>query len=427
MRDATDTLRAILDEDPDHEEAAKVLGALFEKAEQYAELSELQTSLVERARARGEAALELSRMVVLGETLELRVKDARRALEIYEQVLERDARHAEALEAVARLAEGRGAWDKAERALASLLETASGARAVEIALRLASARKELGDEQGMEDALKRALEADPESTDVRERLGQLYERAKKWAELAGLLASNADIIAAAYGGIVAPPPEVAPVGRSSNPPGGSMIPPPPPHVAEQVKLLRRAAEIHLVERKAPADAVPVLERVTELVPSDRELLLLLCDAYTASQRERDAATVLERIIASFGSKRTKELSLYHHRLGRALATLGEKDVALTQLDMAFKIDPGSIEVLRDLGVLAIEIGDLDRAQKTFRALLLQRLDAQSGITKGEVFYYLGEISMKQGDKAKAVQMLERAVENDPNLARAKTMLAELKG
>ena len=427
VRDASDTLRAILDEEPDHEEAAKVLGALFEKAEQYAELSELQTSLVERARARGDAALELSRMVVLGEILELRVKDARRALEIYEQILERDARHAGALEAVARLAEGRGAWDKAERALASLLETVSGAGTVEIALRLASARKELGDEEGMEDALKRALEADPESSDVRERLGQLFERAKKWAELAGLLASNADIIAAAHGGVVAPPPEVAPVGRSSNPPGGSMIPPPPPHVAEQVKLLRRAAEIHLVERKAPADAVPVLERVTELVPGDRELLLLLCDAYTASQRERDAATVLERIIASFGSKRTKELSLYHHRLGRALATLGEKDVALTQLDMAFKIDPGSIEVLRDLGVLAIEIGDLDRAQKTFRALLLQRLDAQSGITKGEVFYYLGEISMKQGDKAKAVQMLERAVENDPNLARAKTMLAELKG
>jgi Tfp pilus assembly protein PilF len=35
--------------------------------------------------------------------------------------------------------------------------------------------------------------------------------------------------------------------------------------------------------------------------------------------------------------------------------------------------------------------------------------------------------MKQGDKAKAVQMLERAVENDPQLTRAKTMLAELKG
>jgi hypothetical protein len=35
--------------------------------------------------------------------------------------------------------------------------------------------------------------------------------------------------------------------------------------------------------------------------------------------------------------------------------------------------------------------------------------------------------MKQGDKAKAVQMLERAVENEPNLARAKAMLTDLKG
>lgn len=205
------------------------------------------------------------------------------------------------------------------------------------------------------------------------------------------------------------------------------MPPPPVAVAEQVRLLRRAAQIHLTERQAPEEAVPLLERVTDLVPNDRELMLLLTDAYTAAKRDRDAASVLERVIASFGNKRTKELSLYHHRLGRALATMGNKDVALTQFDMAFKIDPGSIEVLRDLGVLALESNDLDRAQKTFRALLLQRLDAASGITKGEVFYYLGEICMKQGDKAKAVQMLERAVENEPSLARAKTMLTELKG
>lgn len=35
--------------------------------------------------------------------------------------------------------------------------------------------------------------------------------------------------------------------------------------------------------------------------------------------------------------------------------------------------------------------------------------------------------MKQGDKAKAVQTLERAVENEPSLTRAKAMLTELKG
>jgi tetratricopeptide (TPR) repeat protein len=205
------------------------------------------------------------------------------------------------------------------------------------------------------------------------------------------------------------------------------VPTLPPPLADQVKLYRRAAEIHLRERKSPGDAVPLLEKAATLAPFDRELLLELVNAYNAAGRERESTKVLERIIASFGARRTKELSLYHHRLGQALASLGDKDVALVQYDMAFKIDPGSVPVLKDLGVLALETNDLDRAQKTFRALLLQRLDPSIGITKGEVFYYLGEISAKQGDKAKAVQMLERAIENEPTLARAKTKLTELKG
>jgi tetratricopeptide (TPR) repeat protein len=208
-----------------------------------------------------------------------------------------------------------------------------------------------------------------------------------------------------------------------------MAPPPPvpPPLLDQVKLLRRAAEIHIRERKAPADAIPLLEKAAELAPHDRELLLQLVDAYNGSGRERESTKVLERVIASFGARRTKELSLYHHRLGQALASLGDKDVALAQYDMAFKIDPGSVTVLKDLGVLALETNDLDRAQKTFRALLLQRLDPNIGITKGEVFYYLGEISAKQGDRAKALQMLERAIENEPTLERARTKLTELKG
>ena len=74
----------------------------------------------------------------------------------------------------------------------------------------------------------------------------------------------------------------------------------------------------------------------------------------------------------------------------------------------------------------LELGDLDLAQKTYRALLLQKLDRSSPITKGEVFLHLGEISNRQGDKAKAVQMLERALENDPGLSTAKNLLAELK-
>ena len=424
-RDAADTLRAVIEEDPDHQDAATALAAIFEGTEQHAELAELWTRLVERARARGDGDLEQARVLTLAKILEERVKDAAAALRSYEEVLEKDPLHMGALHAVARLAEERNAWDKAGAALARMLEHAAGDAAVAIALRLARAREETGDDAGVEQALTRALDASPRDADVRQRLARLYEKTKSWGELAQLLVGDADILQAEH-------PYEAPIVevpmRGSIAPGSpaNTVPPPPAAVFEQVKLLRRAAQIHLSERKAPDDAVPLLERATKLVPQDRELMLLLVDAYTAAKRDRDAASVLERVIGSFGNKRTKELSLYHHRLGKALASLGDRDVALTQLDMAFKIDPGSVEVLKDLGVLALESNDLERAQKTFRALLLQRLDASSGISKGEVFYYLGEISMKQGDKAKAVQMLERAVENEPSLARAKAMLSDLK-
>ena len=69
---------------------------------------------------------------------------------------------------------------------------------------------------------------------------------------------------------------------------------------------------------------------------------------------------------------------------------------------------------------------IDRAQKTFRALLLQKLDDTSPISKGEVFYYLAEISHRQGDDKKAIQMLERALDSNKEFAPAKELLAKLK-
>jgi tetratricopeptide (TPR) repeat protein len=429
-RDAAETLRAILEEDGSHEGAVSALSQLLERTGQDEELAELLLSQIERAKERGDAGSELGLRLRLAVTYETRLKDTPSALGAYEAVLENDPTNRQALEAVARLSEGRGAWDRAAAALSKLVELGSGADGVADAVRLASARVQLGDTAGVEQALRRALEIQPANASVRADLRSLYEREKRWDALADLLVGDADLVSQANPN--APPAPQLPgqtqtgTSRASVPPG--TLPPPPTTgpAADQVRLLRKAAEIHLRERNVPADAVPLLERATALTPTDRELLILLCDAYAAAARPRDAAGVLERVIASFGNRRTKELSSYHHRLGRALASLGDKDVALAQFDMAFKIDPGSVGVLKDLGVLALETNDLDRAQKTFRALLLQRLDPSFGISKGEVFYYLGEISAKQGDKQKAVQMLERAIENEPSLDRAKAMLTELK-
>ncbi|MDP9000018.1 MAG: tetratricopeptide repeat protein, partial [Myxococcota bacterium] len=430
--DAIETLRAVLDEEPTHPEAVLRLSQLYEHAERDVELADLLRSQRDAAHDRGDVTTELSLLVRLGEVQERRLGDAIAAQQTYEEVIERDPGHRGALEAVTRLSEKRADWPRAAAALEKLVDLATDPSGVPWALRLAEAREKMGNASGAEDALKKGLKLEPANAGLRAMLRVRWERAEQWGELSALLIGDADLIAAANpdANVVAAERrdgEPLPAVRSPMPSGSFPPLSVPPPVLQQVRLLRTAADIHLLRRQRPEDAIPILERAAQLVPHDRELLLALCDAYNAAQRGRDAAQVLEKVIASFGNKRTKELALYHHRLGRALSQLGDKDVALAQLDMAFKIDPGSVSVLRDLGMLAFETNDLDRAQKTFRALLLQRLDPGAGISKGEVFYYLGEISAKQGDKAKALQMFERAIENDPALGQARAKLMALKG
>jgi tetratricopeptide (TPR) repeat protein len=421
--DAIETLRLILEEAPTHPAAVLALSQLYEKTGRDADLADLVKAQLEAARSEGNVAAEISLLVRLGEMSENRLGDLTAAQEAYEQVLERDDAHRPTLEALARIADHRSDWERAGAALAKLLTLATGSDGVAIAIKLAEAREKLGDASGAEAALQQGLALDPANADLRSMLRLRWERSGQWSELADLLIGDADLIAAAH-------PDVQPAAQVATPvQSGSLAPAPPvpPAIAQQIKLLKAAADIQMTRQSAPERAVGTLERAVRLVPQDRELLLALGDAYGAAGRGREAAQVLERVIASFGNRRTKELALYHHRLGRALSQLGDRDLAFAQFDMAFKIDPGSVAVLRDLGALAFEANDLERAQKTFRALLLQRLDAGAGITKAEVFYYLGEISAKLGDRPKAVQMFERSIENDPAMDRARARLAELKG
>lgn len=402
--EAAEHLRAVLDEEPGNEQATLMLSQLLEKQGRDDELAELLDRQIELMRDRGDVAAELSFRVRLGEVFESRLGDTAKAIGAYQAVLDRDGAHKGALVALARLHEAKGEKAEAAKMLERLLEGEQGAEAVATSLRLADLYGALKDVAALRRALERGLQADERAAEVRDRLRSLYEKEGAWTELADLVRGDAEAAS---------------------------------ETNERVRLFRRAAEIHQSKRHDPAAAADLLVKASELAPGDRDLLLLLCDAYSASGRGRQAADALQKIVESYGGRRSKDLATIHHRLAKAYSAEGDKDKALAELDIAFKIDPGSIGVLRDLGVLSLELssaatddkvkeGHLDRAQKTFRALLLQKLDDSSPISKAEVFYYLADISHRQGDDKKAQQMLERALDNDKNHAPSKELLAKLK-
>jgi tetratricopeptide (TPR) repeat protein len=86
--------------------------------------------------------------------------------------------------------------------------------------------------------------------------------------------------------------------------------------------------------------------------------------------------------------------------------------------------PADAETLATVSRQCLAQGDLDRALKGFRSLLLLPLDA-GPITKAEVYLHLGEIHERKGELRKAISMLERALESDPTLAPARELLARL--
>jgi len=234
---------------------------------------------------------------------------------------------------------------------------------------------------------------DERSVELRSRLRSLYEAMKAWEKLAALLVRDADF--------------------ASSP-------------EESVALLRKAAAIHAEQRGDHGSAADALDRASKLRPDDRELLLALCDEYSASGRGKAAQDVLLKIVDSYGSKRPKELGEIHRRLAKAYLADGENQKAMDELDKAFRIEPGNVNVLTLLGQVALDIGDYKKAQQMFRALLLQKLDESGPLKKSEVFLRLGEVHEKVGEAPKAIQMYERAIQTD-GLQAAKDRLAALKG
>lgn len=391
---AIDLLRAILDEEPGQSEAVVALSELYEKTQRDEELAELLSTQINAARERGDTVSELRFQVRLGEVYDARLGDRSRAIDTYRGVLERDAAHQGALEALARLYKAQNDLASASEIISRLLDMSAGSAAVALAIELGEAEQKLGNADKAARAFERGLAHDEPNSDLRDRLRVLYGAAKEWEKLSTLMARDAELTVK---------PE------------------------EAVKILQKAAQIQSKERGDHVAAAELLERASRLKPDDREILLELCDQYSASGRGKAAAEVLQRIVESFGTKRTKELGEIHRRLAAAYLADGNVQKALEELDKAFRIEPGNVQVLTLLGDVAMRVGDHKKAQQMYRALLLQKLDDATGpIKKSMVFFRLGQVHEQLDEKPKAIQMYERAVQTD-GLEDAKARLAALKG
>jgi golgin subfamily B member 1 len=379
MARAIAVLRENLSVTPSHPPSIARLAELLEAGGHHEELVALcedQAGEAETAGSRESSAVLWTKAAALAES---RLGDVIRAISDHRRAAALGA--SDSADALSRLLIGRGEHAAAAEVLEKLCERAPPETLHVFALRLTEAYLAAGNAPAARAKLERALPLARESDVLRERLSTLYREAGEWGPLAEIIAESA--------------------ARTADPKARSA-------------RLREAADLYRLRQNDPVRAVPLLEQAAALAPEDTVLRRDLAATLHAAGRGTEATEVLVALLASYGSRRPKDRALVHYELARVLAA-SERERAAAELELALRIDPAHPQILETLARISREEGKLERAARTYRALLLvvrkPRDDIASvGIRRTEVLYELSEISRLQGDSARAAEYLESAFE-----------------
>lgn len=325
-----------LGEAPGHPPSVDGLAALLEEIGELARLQSLlnaQARVVAEREERDYAGALWARAGAVAEKL----SDSGAALAAYRQAIEQ-APTPQVLDRIAALHLSRNEPKEATAWLEQRLQlTPRGEERRVTSLQLANTLIAVGQQTRAEQHLATQLSEDPQALELRNVLSELYAKSKSWSLLAPLLTTGAKHVT---------------------------------DVPSQIAYLKAAADIHRLHLRAVNDAIPLLERAVALDSADKALRLNLGDALREAGRHPEARQLLSDLLEEFGRRRTPEKAAVHYGLAKTAQAAGELSDALEQLEAASSIQQGDPAILKLLGDVARQKGELERAERAYRTLLL---------------------------------------------------------
>lgn len=378
---AIEMLRANLQEAPRHAPTVEALAAILEAEHRTSDLRELLTDQARRAEDGSDRTRAADLWLQAAQLAEDKQRDPSGAEVLHGRVVALEPRMF-SLDALARLATSRGDPGAAAVWLEQMATAAPLGEKVPVTLRLVDALVRAGDGAGAAARLEAALLEMPAEDALRERLATLYREREDWPRLAALVAASA-----AHA---------------------------PDKNARLTRLLE-AADLFEARCSKPEEAVPLLEQATDLAPEDAAVRLRHAGALAGARRFDEARAILQSMIDAFGGRRPKERAPVHYQVARLELAMGNRARALVELDTATRVDPQNPEILRTLAELARDDGQHERAEKSYRALLVvlrRREDSgdSRGIARSEVLLELSVIAERQNEGERAKEILESALE-----------------
>ena len=382
---APDVLRASLGERPGHAPTLRKLTEVLVGKGRQAELAEIFEDQGRILEGDAEPAASASLWAEAARLIEGALGDAGRAMAAWQNAA-RLAVGTEALDALGRLALAGGDAVGAAEWLDRRLTITEGDARNEVAARLAAAYVAAGQRHRAIACLERALGEFPRADGLRDKLAGLYREAQSWEPLARVLAEGCDHSDDA---------ELT--------------------IARATEVGEICARLGLLER-----AVPVLEKAVGLVPQHDGLGLALADGLARCGRYDEARAQLSRLVEQAGWRRTRKRAHLHQRLAEVARAQGDTKLALAEFEQASSMDGSNPAILTQLAEVAEAAGDLERAERAYRTLLVQtREEGEQGaaphpsapavLALTEILLRLYGLARKREHAAEADELLDSAL------------------
>jgi tetratricopeptide (TPR) repeat protein len=319
--------------------------------------------------------------VRMGKVYEDELKDPERAVEAFNDVLTFEPVHVEALRGLARLYEQTDQWERAEDVMRRLIPLVDDKEKVDLNYRLGKIFDEhMRAPEIAEERLIEALSFDPTHVPSMLALLNLYRRRGDSLKAAQLMVRAEQ--------------------HTSN-------------VLEKTRLLYEAGKVFQRELGDEAQAAELFSRTLQLDPEHVDAAEPLSEIFFKRQEWARLLPILEMLVRKAERRPKAELAVMHYRLAKAADQLGDGEKALRYYKLAYDLDSTHLPTLLDRASLLYRREQWDEAFKLYQTILVHHRDSQKESDIVEIFHRIGQIKLRTGERPKAINMFEKALEIQP--------------
>ncbi|MDX2087534.1 MAG: tetratricopeptide repeat protein [Kofleriaceae bacterium] len=392
--DAIASWYSALDVDATYAKAYTELDRLLTAANRAHDLVEMLEKRADLLAAQGDLRGEIEALARAADVWEGQLDNPDAAGEILEKILRREPGSVAALTRLSKIYERAGDWDKCKATLEQALKLSpTGRDAADLFFRLGEVAR-VGDAD-VDTAIQHYRQALKHDVTHAQAIAALEKLARERRDSALLV----DMLERRVQAVIAP--------------------------GERVTLLVELADL---ERKAGRieEALSALAKARGDAPDDSRVLGPLADMYFVANRLDEAAPIYDRLAEEAKTaRRMKDVARFRQRQGGILEARGDRAGALSAYEEALRVNPTDVSTMTGLGRLYLAAEDWEKARKIYQSLVLQNIEPDAGVTKGEVYWALGKIHLQLGQPPKAKSMFQRGLEIEPQNQKLKDALQSL--